>query len=328
MKVSVVIPTYNRERQIADAIRSALAQTWQELEVIVVDDGSTDATAARVAAFADERVVYVHQPNGGVAAARNVGVSRARGEVIAFLDSDDCWRPHKVATDVEFLRAHPSAVAVFSDLEKFDGPARVPSFVRACPVFARLIGDAGHPAALLIPSRRMLLCLYEEVPILPSAFAVRRDAFNAAGRFDVTWRSWEDYEFFLRLAGIGAIGFVDQALTVLRIGADALHRTDAEHGRLRMIRRLIRERAKLASDAEAVQAIDRGIVTQCRHLEWHYRTLQRRPLAAALICMRGFGWTRSAEMLWKAPAALLPRVLRESAGAARLAARATGRVFR
>ncbi len=105
-QVSVVIPTYNRARLVARAIRSALAQTFDDFEVIVVDDGSTDDTERVVAGFDDPRVRYVpHSANGGEAAARNTGVAAARGIYIAFLDSDDEWFPDKLH---EQMRAFPA----------------------------------------------------------------------------------------------------------------------------------------------------------------------------------------------------------------------------
>src|SRR5262245_66529899 len=96
MTVSVVIPTYNRAGTVIDAVRSVLAQQFEDFELIVVDDGSTDDTAARVASIPDERLRYVAGPHAGVSAARNLGVRRATGSVIAFLDSDDVWHPGKL----------------------------------------------------------------------------------------------------------------------------------------------------------------------------------------------------------------------------------------
>src|SRR6185369_1908456 len=96
--VSIVIPTYNRAHSITGAIASALAQTYSNLEVIVVDDGSTDGTAAVVQGIADPRVSYYAKPNGGPSAARNFGVSKARGEWVVYLDSDDALFLECVAT--------------------------------------------------------------------------------------------------------------------------------------------------------------------------------------------------------------------------------------
>ena len=105
-RVSVVIPTYNRAGTVGRAIASALAQTDQDREIIVVDDGSTDATAAVVARLGDA-VRYVRQENRGVAAARNRGIREARGAYVAFLDSDDEWLPEKLDRQVTVLEREP-----------------------------------------------------------------------------------------------------------------------------------------------------------------------------------------------------------------------------
>src|SRR5690606_28366702 len=106
-QVSVIIPVYNGERYLAEAVHSILAQTVPTLEIIVVDDGSTDGTA-RVAQRFGDAVCYVYQPNRGPAAARNRGLERARGEIVAFLDADDLWREGKLACQCARLEADPT----------------------------------------------------------------------------------------------------------------------------------------------------------------------------------------------------------------------------
>src|SRR5262245_24730960 len=98
--VSVVIPTFNRAHLITGAIESVLAQTLPPLEIIVVDDGSTDDTPERLAPYLD-RIVFLGQENRGVSAARNAGIQAARGNLIAFLDSDDVWHPRKIEIQAE-----------------------------------------------------------------------------------------------------------------------------------------------------------------------------------------------------------------------------------
>ena len=107
--VSVIIPTYNRARFLKEALESVLAQTYRPLEIIVVDDGSTDETPRVVTAFS---VRHVRGPRRGVVAARNRGILLARGEFLAFLDSDDLWLPEKISRQVAFFEEHPKAVAV------------------------------------------------------------------------------------------------------------------------------------------------------------------------------------------------------------------------
>src|SRR3989454_3845711 len=183
-KVSVVIPTYDRGRVVGEAIDSALAQSHRHLEVIVVDDGSTDDTAARVGRRRDRRVRYLRRPHAGVSSARNAGIAAATGDLVSFLDSDDLWKPDKLAAEVAALAGHPAAGGVFSDLEKREGATFVPSFMRSTRVFSRLLEGHAYPDGLLLSSRALYLCLLQEVPIKTPALTVRRCALERVGGFD------------------------------------------------------------------------------------------------------------------------------------------------
>jgi glycosyltransferase involved in cell wall biosynthesis len=121
MKISVVIPCYNAAAYVGEAVRSVLTQTLPPHEVIVIDDGSTDASATVLAEFGSS-VTLMRQANQGVAAAVNHGVSRARGEAIAFLDADDLWMPDKLERQVAVLTPEPSLDAVFTHLTQFVSP--------------------------------------------------------------------------------------------------------------------------------------------------------------------------------------------------------------
>src|ERR1043165_5503387 len=120
--VSIVIPTYNYAHFLSQAVESALAQTYPNTEVIVVDDGSTDHTRQVLAAYGD-RIRYTHQVNKGLSAARNTGIRKARGELIALLDSDDVLYPPRVEAGVSFLRRFPEFGLVASDEDMGAGPA-------------------------------------------------------------------------------------------------------------------------------------------------------------------------------------------------------------
>jgi len=121
--VSVIIPVFNGERYIRQAIRSVLAQTFEDIELLVVDDGSTDGTAEAVRSCRD-RIHYTRQPNGGASKARNEGIRRSRGRYIAFLDADDLWRPEKLALQVEYLERHAAVGLVHCDVEGIDEEGR------------------------------------------------------------------------------------------------------------------------------------------------------------------------------------------------------------
>lgn len=133
-KVSVVVTCFNREMYISEAIDSALAQTFADIEVLVVDDGSVDGSAQICQSYGD-RLRYIYQPNQGASAAKNTGVAAARGEYIAFLDSDDRWEPHKLQMQMRHLADHPAVDVVYAYAMQFLSPELAPE-IRAglhCP---------------------------------------------------------------------------------------------------------------------------------------------------------------------------------------------------
>ena len=115
-KVSIIIPTYNRQHIIADTIRNVLSQTQQDIEIIVIDDGSTDNTKTIVEGIKDPRMKYFYKPNGGPASARNFGLAKAVGEYIAFLDSDDYWPKDYLERMVKSLAENPQYGAAYSSI--------------------------------------------------------------------------------------------------------------------------------------------------------------------------------------------------------------------
>jgi hypothetical protein len=316
VKVSVVLPTYNRGHVVGDAMRSALGQTYGDLELIVVDDGSTDATPEVVRAFADPRVVPVRARNGGAAGARNVALGVARGELVSFIDSDDLWKPDKLAREIAFLARHPEADAVFADLEKIDGDRFVPSFMRETPVFADRLPGLSAADGVVLGQREMFLVLLEESPVLPTAFTVRRRVFDVTGGFDEGWRSFSDWEFFIRFARRFRYGFIDRPHAVLRISPDSVHRVHSVLGRTAMLRLLARER--LTGDPDVRAAARRGMVRLRTQLGWSY-SAQGRPVRAALALLRGVQETGDVGLLARALGALAPRAV--SARARRLVRR-------
>lgn len=182
--VSVVIPTYNRAHCINAAIDSVLAQTLGDVEIIVVDDCSTDDTAARVAAIEDARVLYVAQPsNKGGAAARNAGIRLARGEFVAFLDSDDLWLPEKLAKQIEGLRqAGPGCGLSYTWL--------------AC------VDDDGNETLRIHPD--IDGACFEQMLVSNfigsfSNVVVRRALLLEVGMLDESFRSCQDWDLFIRL---------------------------------------------------------------------------------------------------------------------------------
>ena len=202
MHVSVVIPTYNNAGTLAQAIQSVLAQTYGEIDVVVVDDGSTDGTPEVMREFPGVR--YLRQANGGLPAARNAGIAATRGELIAFLDSDDWWEPEKIAAQVERLRATPEVGLVYTDLRVIYDDGRVlESFLASRP----LAGDG------LVFDR-----LVQSGFILPSTVLLRREVLEQVGTFDESMRSHEDIELWLRVTRRWPVALVREALTNRRQG--------------------------------------------------------------------------------------------------------------
>jgi glycosyltransferase involved in cell wall biosynthesis len=214
MLVSIIIPTYNRAATIADAVESALSQTYQPIEVIVVDDGSDDDTAAALAGYAD-RIRLIRQENAGPSAARNRGVAESSGEIVAFLDSDDTWLPEKIRKQVELMQEggqRMNCCVCNADIRGMDGEPAGTSFGLAglAPGVAR--GRWTNPAEVLAGG----FLLFNQV------VAVRRSAFDAVGGFRPELRLLEDYELALRLAASGEWGILTEPLVLKRNETDGI----------------------------------------------------------------------------------------------------------
>jgi len=213
--VSVVIPTYNRAEFLAQAIDSVLSQTCQDFEVIVVDDGSTDDTAQVVSAYGD-RVRYVPIPHSGLpAVARNAGLQVARGEYIAFLDSDDQWLPDKLTGQLEALDPLHNVSLVCSNALVWDGETDVP--LRTGLPEGR--GHSGHVLARLLEANF----------IITSTVVVRRSYLNQVGPFCESrqLRVGEDYDLWLRLAAVSQLLYIPEPLIIAREHRDNLTRLQA-----------------------------------------------------------------------------------------------------
>lgn len=186
-RLSIIIPAYNVGDFIVPAVESALDQTYRDLEVIVVDDGSTDATSTRIADLAarrsDARLRIVRQDNGGLAAARNRGIAEARGEYIGFLDGDDLWRADKATTHIALMDSDPTIGLSFSasQLLEEDG---------------RLTGSIQSPDKLEPTLHQMILRNHVGNGSTP---VVRRSCFETVGGFREDLRSCEDYEMWCRI---------------------------------------------------------------------------------------------------------------------------------
>lgn len=239
-RVSVVLPTYERGHVVGRAIESVLEQSYDRLDLLVVDGGSADGTSAVVDSFDDPRVSYHRREEpAGVSAARNVGVRETDGDLVAFIDADDRWRPTKLERQVTALADRgPDWAVAYTGIEKDTGEPRT----RA--------GASGDVAPAV---RRMA------VPTYTSTILVRRQAFEAVGGFDESLPCFEDWELCLRLAADYRFRYLADPLVVKGTGDDNV---SAQPARLVAALRRLRDRYDLPDETLARLLVDVG-VTSC-----------------------------------------------------------------
>ena len=212
-RVSVVMAAYNREDSVRAAADSVLAQTYPDLELIVVDDGSSDGTVAALEAISDPRLTVIAEgENRGVSAARNRGIAEARGAWVAVHDSDDIWRPEKLARQMAVLDA-PGADFVAGycgmEIEGTDPPRYVPD-----PAIPHRSGD-------IMPS------LISQSFISTQTLIVRRDLLDRHGGFDEDLKALVDWELMLRIAPEGPVALVDEPLVLQRFSGNSITNNSA-----------------------------------------------------------------------------------------------------
>jgi glycosyltransferase involved in cell wall biosynthesis len=250
--VSVVIPAYNAEPYLAATLESVLAQTFRSFEIIVVDDGSTDATKKIAEDYRGRGVSVLSQTNAGTAAARNRALSVVRGRFIALLDSDDLWEPDHLKTMVQFLERQPDVSIAFCDSlffgeTKFAGKTYQELYPPNPPItFARVAGLASH------------ICLDA---------VLRREVFDRIGGFDETLRAVEDFDLWLRALHAGCrVEPVPRVLVRYRRHAASVSASGAlMYSSALQVLAKWRGRADL--DREAKDAIERGYLQMQFHLD-------------------------------------------------------------
>ena len=221
--VSVIVPVYNGEERLAATLRSVMAQDYRPIELLVIDDGSTDRSADVARGFPEVRCFQ--QLNQGAAIARNVGIENARGEFIAFLDADDIWMPNKLSLQVRYLLDHPE--------------------VRFVLTRQRIVLDPGVEKPSWLKEE---LLESDSVGYLPSTLLTRKSVFAQIGMFDPRAVPSEDAEWFFRAKDAGVpMGVVQEVLLEKRVHESNLsHRTEVSQARLlRMIREsVVRQRKR------------------------------------------------------------------------------------
>ena len=218
-KVSVIIPTYNRLPMLKEAVNSVLAQDFEDFELIVVDDGSTDGTAEEIKQYGGRVKLLQHSENRGVSAARNRGILHAKGKYIAFLDSDDLWVKGKTRIQVAFLDENPHYPLCYTDEIWIRRGKRVNPKIK----HAKYSG--------WIFEKCLPLCT-----ISPSSAMMRKTLFSKVGLFDEALPVCEDYDFWLRVSARFPIFFINKKLIIKRGGhSDQLSQRSWGNDRYRVI---------------------------------------------------------------------------------------------
>lgn len=261
--VSVIMPTYNRGRWVARAIRSVLDQLQAGDELIVIDDGSTDDTREVVAAFGD-RVSYLRGEHRGAGPARNLGLAHARGDLVAFLDSDDEWLPGKLSMQRAFLAARPDVLFCFSDFQAVTGDGAVHhGFLRHWPhdprSFRDMFGAPERTAGCDVYVGDLYPWQLTGLYVLADTLLVRRAAAGDALHFAEDLRTYEDVECFVRLSGRGTAAYFD---------VETAQQIDRATGRLSGLPRLTKLRCHL-------EIIERNYGRDAAFLERHGELYQR-----------------------------------------------------
>lgn len=233
-KVSVVIPTYNRAKFIEDAIDSVIRQTYNDIEIIVVDDGSTDATPDILKKYGD-RIEVIRQKRMGVSSARNRGIKESRGEYIAFLDSDDIFYKRKLEIQMEVVTSNHAVFICYTN-EKWILNGEHKNQHAKHRKYSGWIFD-----------RTLPLCI-----VSPSSAVIKRSVFDERGGFDEKFAVCEDYEFWIRLSLHYPFHYIDMPLVIKRGGhPDQLSRKfwGMDRFRIRALEKIL-DSEKLTIDQE------------------------------------------------------------------------------
>lgn len=219
--VSVIVPSYNCARYLPETLDSILVQTWSPVEIIVVDDGSTDDTQDVLKRYAGKiRVIRLDKNCGGPAKPRNVGIQNASGKYVALFDSDDIMTPDKLERQVKFLEAHHSTPFVFSNFRNFsvEGPAK-DDFLRDHKDFQAMAKEKVEGDGFKIWKGTGFETLIEDNYIGTSGAVFRKDLAEKLGGFDETLSNSDDVDFFFRVTDRFEIGYIDAELHRRRVHA-------------------------------------------------------------------------------------------------------------
>ena len=284
-QVSVVIPTYNSERTIARAIDSVLLQTFESLELIIVDDGSADGTIRRVQQFQDGRIRLESQPhNRGAAAARNAGIALARGQWIAFLDSDDTWRPEKLAHQMAALEQRTGNVEASATGYYLHKESRT------------------LPITLALTSEKFRTDIVFGCTISPgSTLVVSAKVFERVGLFDEQLRRLEDWDWLMRFSEHLDMSFVSEPLADIYIRQIYGHAAEVRYAAIdaAIARIKIKHRSRFGSKAQRRQFLSSLYVERAAALHRvgkNWSAVRTVFVALAIYPTRNFAFFRT---LWR-----------------------------
>ena len=206
--VSIVIPSYNRSYIVTDAIESAQNQTYKNIEIILIDDGSTDETKQLVIKQFGDAVTYVYKQNGGASSARNLGINRSNGKYIAFLDSDDDWGKTKISKQVDYMENNAEYGMVLCEVNIFDANGKCST--------TSLSAQGFYQNGWVFES------FLKNMIITCSCMFIRNNVFNEIGMFDESLETAEDKDLMLRISAKFKIGAINEALVNYRKANDSL----------------------------------------------------------------------------------------------------------
>jgi glycosyltransferase involved in cell wall biosynthesis len=198
--VSVIIPTYNRSSLLFEAVKSVLSQTYDNFELIIVDDGSTDSSKSSIAPLlknTPRSTTYLESKNRGVSTARNLGAQHAQGEWLAFLDSDDRWTPEKLQLQMEYLKSNPECRVVHGEEIWIRNGRRVNQKIKHAKSGGRIFTDC------------LKLCL-----ISPSTVVLAKELYHEMQGFDPSFPVCEDYDLWLKITSKYEVGFITTPVTI------------------------------------------------------------------------------------------------------------------
>lgn len=211
--VSIIVPVYNAQSTIGETLDSILAQTYGNLEIIVVDDGSTDETAQIVRCY-EPRVLYSYQKNsGGASVPRNTGIERSSGEFLCFIDADDLMLPDRIARQIDFMERYPSVGTVFCDYRNYyaDGCDDLSHF-QTCPLLWDQLKDKNE---LVIENAFVLLA--QENFGISGSFLIRKSALISESGYEPSLKACEDFHFYYRLTRHAPTGVINNVGMMRRL---------------------------------------------------------------------------------------------------------------